>query len=107
MAAMREMRLADSDGPVPDGKGLAHISLAMSTLNEDPLTERMKAVRVPTLVIVGEKDFLGVGGSVILSRTVAGSELKIVPGRGHGLHIEWAEGLATAIRNFLGGAPED
>ncbi len=103
-AAMREMRLPDSEESVPDGKGLAHMALAMSTLNEDPLTERMKAVSVPTLIMVGEKDFLGVGGSVILSRAVHGSDLEIVTGRGHGLHLEWAEGLSARVAAFLGAA---
>ena len=101
LAAMREMRLSGSGQPVPDGNGLAHVSLAMSTLNEDPLTEPMRSVVAPTLVVVGEKDFLGVGGSVILSRAVAGSELEIIPERGHGLHLEWAEGLAGRAGDFL------
>ncbi len=39
-----------------------------------------KRVRCPTFVVVGEKDFLGVGGSVIISRRIAGSRLEIVHG---------------------------
>jgi pimeloyl-ACP methyl ester carboxylesterase len=53
------------------------------------------------LIIVGEKDFLGVGGSVILSRAIRGSELEIVPARGHGIYIEDPDWFAARLRGFF------
>ena len=44
-----------------------------------PLTPELERIHRPVLVIVGEKDFLGVGGSVIISRRVTGAQLEIVP----------------------------
>jgi pimeloyl-ACP methyl ester carboxylesterase len=88
-------------GPVPDGPGMAPVIEAMRTLNADPLTTALRAVAVPTLIIVGDKDFLGVGGSVILSRTIAGSELEIVAGRGHGIYLEDPDWFAACLGNFL------
>jgi len=71
-----------------DGAGVVPVIDAMRSLNADPLTDRLRELRVPTLIIVGDQDFLGVGGSVILSRAIAGSEFEIVSGRGHGVHHE-------------------
>lgn len=68
--------------------GFADVTRAMASLHEQPLTDRLGEIRCPTLIIVGEKDFLGAGGSVIMSRRIAGSELEIVPERGHGLFLE-------------------
>ncbi|MGD9762743.1 MAG: hypothetical protein AB7V27_03400 [Candidatus Binatia bacterium] len=37
----------------------------MASLNVEPLTPRLGELRCPVLIAVGDKDFLGVGGSVI------------------------------------------
>lgn len=100
-AVMKAMGMKPERGPVPDGPGMAPVIEAMRTLNADPLTTALKAVTAPTLIVVGEKDFLGVGGSVILSRTVAGSELEIVPGRGHGIYLEDPDWFAARLGAFL------
>jgi pimeloyl-ACP methyl ester carboxylesterase len=100
-AVSRAMGIKPGRGPLPDGPGMAPVIEAMRTLNVDPLTTALKAVVVPTLILVGDKDFLGVGGSVILSRTVAGSELEIVPGRGHGIYLEDPDWFAGRLGAFL------
>ncbi len=99
-AVMRTMGMKPDDGPVPDGVGLGHLVGAMRTLNADPLTERLKGLRVPTLIVVGDRDFLGAGGSVILSRTIEGSELDIVEGRRHGIFLEDPDWVAERVRRF-------
>lgn len=100
-AVMKSMGMKPERGPVPDGTGMAPVIEAMRTLNGDPLTAPLRAVAVPTLIVVGDKDFLGVGGSVILSRTIAGSELEIVAGRGHGIYLEDPDWFATRLGDFL------
>jgi len=100
-AVMKSMGMKPERSPVPDGRGMAPVIDAMRTLNADPLTKALAAVNVPTLIIVGDKDFLGVGGSVILSRTVAGSELEIVAGRGHGIYLEDPDWFAERLGGFL------
>jgi pimeloyl-ACP methyl ester carboxylesterase len=101
--AVRAMGLRSRESADPDGAGFAHVALAMRSLNVDPLTERLRALRVPALILVGEKDFLGVGGSVILSRAIRGSELEIVPGRGHGIYLEDPDRFAERIARFIDG----
>jgi pimeloyl-ACP methyl ester carboxylesterase len=83
----------------------AKVARAMGGLHHAPLTPRLGDIRCPTLIAVGEKDFLGVGGSVILSRRIAGSRLEIVPGRGHGLFLEDPEGFNRLVLEFLGALP--
>jgi pimeloyl-ACP methyl ester carboxylesterase len=100
-AVMKLMGMKPGRGPTPDGPGMAPVIAAMRTLNAEPLTKALANVDVPTLVIVGEKDFLGVGGSVILSRTITGSEIEIVAGRGHGVYLEDADWFAARLGRFL------
>lgn len=100
-AAMKAMGVRGGDARAPDGRTFAHVALAMRSLNQDPLTERLRTVRAPSLVIVGEKDFLGVGGSVILSRAIDGAELEIRAGRGHGVYLEEPDWFAERLAGFV------
>ncbi len=100
-SAMKAMGMKPDGRLVPDGPGMAEVTLAMRTLNDEPLTAGLTHVSVPTLIVVGEKDFLGVGGSVILSRTIEGSELEIVPQRGHGIYLQDPDWFEDRLRRFL------
>jgi pimeloyl-ACP methyl ester carboxylesterase len=100
-AAMKAMGVRSADARAPEGRTFAHVALAMRTLNYDPLTERLRALRIPTLIIVGENDFLGVGGSVILSRAIPGAELDIRDGRGHGVYLEEPQWFADRLAGFV------
>lgn len=93
-----QARLAPTDPPT-----FARVARAMASLNTAPLTPRLGEIRCPAQIIVGDKDFLGVGGSVILSRHIAGAQLAIVPERGHGIFQEDPAGFNAIVENFLTG----
>ncbi len=84
-----------------DPRGFAHVTRAMAGLNEKPMTDRLGEIQCPTLILVGEKDFLGAGGSVIMSRKIPNAELEIVPERGHGLFLEDPDGFNQRVISFL------
>ena len=84
-----------------DPRGFAKVARCMGGIHREPLTPRLPEVRCPTLVCVGEKDVFGVEPSLMLSRSIAGSRLEIVPGRGHGLFLEDPEGFNRLVDGFL------
>jgi pimeloyl-ACP methyl ester carboxylesterase len=84
-----------------DPATFARVARAIASLNTSPLTARLGEIRCPVQIIVGDKDFLGAGGSVILSRHLAGSRLAIVPDRGHGLFQEDPVGFNALVLEFL------
>ncbi len=100
-AVLRKLGNRDPDAVPPEPRGFARIARAMGNLHVSPLTERLGEVACPALVVVGEKDFLGVGGSVIISRRLAGSRLAIVPERGHALFREDPSGFNRLVLEFL------
>ncbi len=79
----------------------AKVARAMGNLQREPLTPRLGEIRCPTLIVVGDKDFLGAGGSVILSRRITGAELHILPERGHGVFLEDPAGFNALVEAFL------
>jgi len=88
-----------------DAATFARVARAMASLNAAPLTDRLGEIHCPAQMIVGEKDFLGAGGSVILSRRIEGAALAIVPGRGHGLFLEDPAGFNQLVLDFLARLP--
>jgi len=101
----RRLGLGDQGAAKPgaDPVAFAKVARCMASLHEAPLTPRLGEIRCPTLIIVGDKDFLGAGGSVILSRCIAGSVLHIVPERGHGIFLEDPAGFNRLVDEFLRG----
>ncbi|MGH7785457.1 MAG: alpha/beta fold hydrolase [Candidatus Binatia bacterium] len=84
-----------------DPATFARVARAMAGLNAAPLTPRLGEIHCPAQMIVGDKDFLGAGGSVILNRRIAGSRLTIVPERGHGIFVEDPAGFNAIVLSFL------
>src|SRR6185369_15514745 len=76
-AVLKKLGSRDAADAAPEPRGFARIARAMGGLHTAPMTAELERLECPTLVVVGEKDFLGVGGSVIISRKIAGARLEI------------------------------
>jgi len=100
-AVLRRMGTRDAAALEPDGPGYARVARAIASLHPEPLTPEVHRIVAPTLIIVGEKDFLGVGGSVIISRRVVNARLEIVPERGHSIFLEDPEGFVRLVGGFV------
>jgi 3-oxoadipate enol-lactonase len=100
-AVVRKLGTRDETAPLPEARGFARLARAMASLQAAPLTPELERVCCPALIIVGANDFLGIGGSVIISRRVAGSRLEIVPERGHSIFREDPAGFARLVGEFL------
>lgn len=66
------------------------------------LRDRLREIRLPTLVICGERDKLTpVKYSKYLNENIAGSRLEIIPGAGHMVMAEQAEAVNRAVETYL------
>ncbi len=83
-----------------DPRGYAGCCHAISALD---LTDRLSAIRLPTLVVVGEGDQ---GTPVAAARTIQehikGSELVVIPAAAHLSNMEQPEAFNNAVVKFLG-----
>lgn len=78
--------------------GLANSLRAAGTGSMTPLWDRLNGLDVPTLVICGELDtkFVEIGRR--MSELLPRSELAVLPGVGHAVHLEAPEACADVIR---------
>ena len=81
-----------------DAAGLVHVTRCLKSLHSDPLTPKLAALRCPTLLLVGERDPMGPGASVILQRAIPAATLEVVAGRGHWLHVEAPDLVVDALK---------
>lgn len=73
------------------------LALSMGALD---LTDRLGAVRCPTLVLCGEKDRANQKAARSLARLLPSAELRLVAGAGHEVNREAPAALAEILREF-------
>jgi 3-oxoadipate enol-lactonase len=80
-------------------RGYAGCCHAISALD---LTDRIGAIKVPTLVVVGEEDQgTPVAASRAIQERIAGSRLEILPSAAHLANVEQPDAFTTAVTSFL------
>lgn len=81
-------------------KYAAYKCFAELTNNYD-IRNRVSYIKVPTLIIVGEKDMTNLKGSQHLSREIEGSRLQVISGCGHSVMIEKPEEFNQILQQFI------
>jgi pimeloyl-ACP methyl ester carboxylesterase len=75
---------------------------AMARACTEDLTDVVPTIRLPTLLIYGEKDTRAPAGvAAALHEAIADSELVVLPGAGHVCNIDAAEPFNATLRRFL------
>ena len=65
------------------------------------LKSRLEAVSIPTLIVHGRQDPVGMDNALKITNTIKGSELKIIEQCGHFPWLEQPEELFEVIRSFI------
>jgi pimeloyl-ACP methyl ester carboxylesterase len=67
-------------------------------------TSVLKAVRTPTLVLVGQHDYTCSKASRLVAETIPEAELEVIAGSGHMAPLEQPAAFSAALLEFLGRA---
>jgi len=100
-------RLADRRAQEFEAKGgrflgLAHAARGILKQHDARVIDSLPSIRVPTLVIVGEKDEVFLGGSRYMAEKIPGAELVVIPGAGHSPQETHPAEFLRALESFLG-----
>lgn len=81
--------------------GMAASLRRAGTGTQEPLWDRLRDLRTPTLVVAGALDdkFTALGRR--LADTIPGAELAIVDGAGHTVHLEQPDAFLAILRRWL------
>jgi pimeloyl-ACP methyl ester carboxylesterase len=81
-------------------EGVARQMLAL--IEDGSRTERLRAIRVPTLVIHGADDpLVPLAAGVHTAQCIPGARLEVIPGMGHNLPDEIAPTIVGLVRSFV------
>ena len=76
-------------------------ALNRAIARQDDDLEAMRAVRCPTLIIVGEQDKPFLAPSQAIAETIPGAQLVVVPDAGHSPQAENPDAWQGAMQAFL------
>ena len=94
-ARLRAERLSNT----PAGLALSLRGAGQGSM--EPLHDRLASVRIPTLVIAGALDPIGLARAEMVAAYVPGARLEIVPGAGHMPHLESPARFRSLTLDFL------
>src|SRR6202008_4266143 len=94
--AMREHRSA---------QGLAHAARGMLAQRDASVIDALGDVRVPTLIIVGDKDTPFIAPGEYMAKKIPGARLEVIRDAGHASTLDQPEQFNRALIAFLSSLP--
>jgi pimeloyl-ACP methyl ester carboxylesterase len=90
---------------VHDPAGLARAARGMLTQHDGHVMASLPAIRVPTLVIVGEQDEPFRAAADYMAAKIPDAPSVVIPGAGHAANLDQPEAFNAAVRAFLDRLP--
>jgi len=95
----REMR--EAIGHHRSAPGLAHAARGMLAQEGSAVIDGLGAIRVPTLIIVGDRDQPFLAPCEYMAKKIPGARLEVIPGAGHSSNLDQPEIFNRVLRSFL------
>ncbi len=86
-------------------QGLAHAARGSLAQFDARIIDHLPEIRVPTLVIVGERDEPFVGASEYMAAKIPGARLEVIPGAGHAANLDNPDHFNRVLNAFLDSLP--
>ena len=99
----REMR--EAMGEHRSAQGLAHAARGMLAQEGSRVIDGLAAIRVPTLIIVGDQDQPFIAPCEYMAKKIPGARLEVIAGAGHSSNLDQPEAFNRVLRDFLDGLP--
>jgi pimeloyl-ACP methyl ester carboxylesterase len=99
-ASSREMR--EAMGRHLSAQGLAHAARGMLAQEGSAIIDSLPDIRVPTLIIVGDRDTPFIAPSEYMAKKIPGARLEVITDAGHSSNLDQAEAFNRVLLDFLG-----
>jgi pimeloyl-ACP methyl ester carboxylesterase len=95
----REMR--EAMGHHRSAQGLAHAARGMLAQQDSAVIDSLPSIRVPTLVIVGDRDQPFLAPCEYMAKKIPGAQLEVIPDAGHSSNLDQPAIFNRVLGNFL------
>jgi pimeloyl-ACP methyl ester carboxylesterase len=86
-------------------QGLAHAARGMLAQEDSRVIDSLPSIRVPTLVVVGDRDEPFLAPSRYMAGKIAGARLEVIDGAGHASNLDQPEAFNKVVGTFLDSLP--
>ena len=97
---------ADRDARSRDATALAASLRQAGTGTQEPLWDRLGAIDVPVLIVVGERDGKFVALGQRLTAAIPDAELTVIADAGHTCHLERPDEFVAVVEDWLSRHPD-
>ena len=84
-----------------DATGLARAARGMLTQKNARVMESLPNIKVPSIIIVGEKDTPFLAAADYMTAKIPGAEKVVIPGAGHAANIDQPAAFNAALETFI------
>ena len=102
-ASSREMQ--DAIRRHRSAQGLAHAARGMLAQADASVIDSLPAIRVPTLVVVGDQDGPFIAPCEYMAKKIPGARLEVIAGAGHASNLDQPQAFNRVLLDFLAGLP--
>jgi pimeloyl-ACP methyl ester carboxylesterase len=86
-------------------QGLAHAARGMLAQQDAHVIDALAGIRVPTLVVVGDRDEPFLAPCQYMAKKIPGARLEIIAGAGHSSNLDQPAAFDRILLNFLDSLP--
>ncbi|MBI1848354.1 MAG: alpha/beta fold hydrolase [Candidatus Rokubacteria bacterium] len=86
-------------------RGLAHAARGMLAQESATVIDSLPAIRVPTLIIVGDRDTAFIAPCEYMAKKIPGARLEVIRDAGHASNIDQPAAFDRVLLDFLDGLP--
>jgi pimeloyl-ACP methyl ester carboxylesterase len=102
-ASSREMR--EAMGQHRSAQGLAHAARGMLAQCDSSVIDSLTAIRVPTLIVLGDRDTPFVAPCEYMAKKIPGARLEVITDAGHSSNLDQPAAFNRVLLEFLDSLP--
>ena len=101
----RSREMQEAMGHHASAQGLAHAARGMLAQTDARVIDGLPSIRVPTLVIVGDRDEPFIAPCEYMAKKIPGARLEVIRGAGHSSNLDQPEAFNRVLIDFLSSLP--
>ena len=83
-------------------QGLAHAARGMLAQQGSALIDSLSSIRVPTLIVLGDRDTPFIAPCEYMAKKIPGARLEVIVDAGHASNLDQPEAFNRVLLDFLG-----
>jgi len=101
----RSREMQEAMGHHASAQGLAHAARGMLAQTDSRVIDALGSIRVPTIVIVGDRDEPFIAPCEYMAKKIPGARLEVISGAGHSSNLDQPEAFNRVLIEFLDSLP--